>query len=66
MSNIVQFLETHGASPNQLSAANYAHAVEALGLADAARDALLARDLGQINRALGGRSEMRCSIAVPD
>lgn len=64
--SIVQFLETLGASPNQLSAANYAHAVEALGLDDAARDALLARDAGEINRVVGGRTEMRCFVVIPD
>lgn len=64
--SIVQFLETLGAASNALSAANYAHAVEALGLEDAARDALLLRDVDQINRAVGGRSAMRCFIATPD
>jgi hypothetical protein len=42
MSNIVQFLETLAASPNQLSGANYASAVESTDL-DAARSAA-ARD----------------------
>lgn len=64
--SIVQFLETLGATPNPLSAANYAHAVEALGLDDAARDALMARDVSQMNRAVGGRSQMCCAIFVPD
>jgi hypothetical protein len=64
--SIVQFLETLGAAPNQMSAANYAHAVEALGLDDAARDALLARDANAVNRLLGGRKVMRCMIATPD
>jgi hypothetical protein len=64
--SIVQFLETLGAAPNPMSAANYAHAVEALGLDDAARDALLARDAGEINRVAGGRTDMRCFVAVPD
>jgi len=64
--SIVQFLETLGGAPNQMSAANYAHAVEALGLDDAARDALLARDANAVNRLLGGRTVMRCMIATPD
>jgi len=64
--SIVQFLETLGAAPTQLSAANYAHAVETLGLDDAARQALLTRDAAEINRAVGGRADMRCMIAVPD
>lgn len=64
--SIVQFLETLGAAPNPMSAAHYAHAVEALGLDETAREALLARDAGAINRAAGGRAEMRCLVAVPD
>jgi hypothetical protein len=64
--SIVQFLETLGAAPNQPSAANYAHAVETLGLDEPARQALLTRDVAEINRAVGGRADMRCMIAVPD
>lgn len=64
--SVVQFLETLGAAPSALSAANYAHAVEALGLEDATRDALMARDVEQINRAVGGRSQMCCAVFVPD
>jgi hypothetical protein len=63
---IVQFLETLDAAPNPMSTAHYAHAVDALGLDAAARDALLARDAGAINRAVGGRTETRCFIFVPD
>ena len=63
--SIVQFLETLGASPN-LSAANYANAVNALDLDTAARDALLRRDAEGINRLLGGRAAMRCMVATPD
>ena len=66
MSNIVQFLETLGASPNQLSGANYVHAVESAGLDAASRDVLLARDAEGINRLLGGRAAMRCMIVTPD
>jgi len=64
--SIVQFLETLGASPNGMSAANYANSVDALGLDAAARDALLARDAEGINRLLGGRAAMRCVVATPD
>jgi hypothetical protein len=65
MSSIVQFLETLGASPN-LSAANYVSAVDALGLDDAARDALLAQDADGLNRLLGGRAAMRCMVVTPE
>lgn len=64
--SIVQFLETLGASSNALSATNYAQAVEALGLDEASRDVLLARDAEGINRLLGGRAAMRCLVATPD
>lgn len=69
MSSVVQFLETLGASPSQLSGANhasYVNAVESAGLDAASRDALLARDAQGINRLLGGRAAMRCMIATPD
>ena len=64
--SIVQFLETLGASSNALSAANYAHAVEALELDEASRDALLARDAVAVSRALGARADMRCFVLIPD
>jgi hypothetical protein len=64
--SIVQFLETLGAASNQMSAANYVNAVDALGLDEAARDVLLRRDAEGINRLLGGRAAMRCLIATPD
>lgn len=64
--SVVQFLETLGASSSALSAANYVQAVEALGVDDASRDALLARDANALNRVLAGRSAMRCFILVPD
>ena len=66
MSNIVQFLESLGASPDQLSGANCASAVDAAKLDDAARDALLARDADGLNRLLSGRAAMRCFVFVPD
>src|SRR5688572_22763617 len=65
MSNVVQFLETLGASPS-LSATGYANAVDALELDRAARDALIAQDADGLSRLLGGRAAMRCSIATPD
>jgi len=58
--SIVQFLEHLGASSNQLSAASYAQAVDALGLDAAARDA------EGISALLGGRAAMRCLVATPD
>ncbi|GAB3346204.1 hypothetical protein [Lysobacter tyrosinilyticus] len=64
--SIVQFLETLGASPNNPSATNYANAVNALDLDDAARKALLARDADGLNKLLNGRAAMRCVVFVPD
>jgi len=64
--SIVQFLETLGASPNTLSAANYAQAVEALGVDAASRDALMARDANALSHALAGRAAVRCFVFVPD
>lgn len=64
--SIVQFLETLGASPHTLSAANYAQAVEALGVDAASRDALMARNANALNHLLAGRAAMRCFIFVPD
>jgi len=63
--SIVQFLETLGASP-ALSTANYVGAIDASGLDEATRDALLKRDAQGINRLVGGRAAMRCLIATPD
>jgi len=64
--SIVQFLETLGASPNAMSAANYANAVDSLKLDPDARAALLARDAEGLNKLLNGRAAMRCAIFVPD
>lgn len=64
--SIVQFLETLGASPNNLSAANYVSAIETSGLDAATRDILLARDAEGINKLVGGRAAMRCFVATPD
>jgi len=63
--SIVQFLETLGASP-ALSTANYVSAIDASGLDEATRDALLKRDADGINRLVGGRAAMRCLIVTPD
>ena len=65
MSNLVQFLEALGAEPS-LSNTGYANAVDAMGLDAATREALHARDADGINRLLGGRAAMRCSIIAPD
>lgn len=64
--SIVQFLENLGASSNTLSAPNYVSAVEALGLDDASKRALLARDADALNGLLAGRAAMRCFVFVPD
>lgn len=64
--SIVPFLETPGAAPSAMSAANYAHAVEAVRLEDAARNALMARDAAAIDRALGGPAETRCIVFADD
>ncbi|QNP39487.1 hypothetical protein [Lysobacter solisilvae (ex Woo and Kim 2020)] len=66
MSNVVQFLEALGASPNQISGANYASAVAAAKLDAAAHEALVARDQDGLNRAISGRAAMRCFVFVPD
>jgi hypothetical protein len=63
--SIVQFLETLGASP-ALSTANYVSAIDASGLNEATRDALLRRDAEGINSLIGGRAAMRCFVATPD
>jgi hypothetical protein len=57
MSNVIAFLESmgHDARLGRLAGAEYAAAVEALALDDAARDALLARDAAALNALLGGR-----------
>lgn len=65
MSNVVQFLETLGASPS-VSAAGFANAIESSGLDDATREALLAQDADRLNRLVGGRAAMRCFVATPD
>jgi hypothetical protein len=66
MSKIAQFLESLGASPNQLSGTNYASSVESAGLGVASRDVLLVRDHDGLNGLLGGRAAMRRFVAVPD
>ena len=66
MSNVIRFLEAMGqdAALGRLQDAGYAAAVAALGLDDAAREALLRRDAGGLNALLGGRSNV-LSLLVP-
>lgn len=66
MSNVVQFLETLGASPSHAANSGYANTVSALDVSADERRALLARDAEEINRLLGGRAAMRCMIVTPD
>lgn len=68
MSNVIQFLESMGRNPNltRLSATEYAMTVAALGIENAEKDALLARDESVLSNLLGGRGMMRCMIMVPE
>ncbi|WP_374604191.1 hypothetical protein [Arenimonas sp.] len=64
MSKVITFLETLGRShlPGQLAPEQYEAAVDAAGIEDAARDALLARDADALGGLLGGRMEMMCLL----
>ena len=64
MSKVIAFLETMGRTglPGQLQPEQYEAAVEAAGIEDAARDALLARDADALGSLLGGRMEMMCLL----
>lgn len=68
MSNVIAFLESLGKNPALAEAANedYAAAVDALGLDDAPRQALLARDANALSDLLGGRSTMVCALFPAD
>ena len=68
MSNVIAFLEALGKNPALAEASNedYAAAVDALGLDDAPRQALLARDATALNDLLGGRSKMVCALFPAD
>lgn len=68
MSNVIAFLEKMG---NNAALANqapedYAAAVDALGLDDAPRQALLDRDASALNGLLGGRMQMMCLLFPAD
>lgn len=68
MSNVIAFLEKMG---NNAALANqapqdYAATVDALGLDDAPRKALLDRDASALNGLLGGRLEMMCFLFPAD
>lgn len=68
MSNVIAFLEQMGnnAALAHQSPESYAAAVEALGLADAPRQALLDRDPAALNGLLGGRVQMMCFLLPAD
>ena len=68
MSNVIAFLESLGnnAAQSQLAGDEYVAAVDALGLDDAPRQALLARDAAGLNDLLGGRSKMICALFPAD
>lgn len=68
MSNVIAFLESLGKNPALAEAANedYAAAVDALGLDDAPRQALLDRDASALSDLLGGRSKMVCALFPAD
>lgn len=68
MSHVIAFLESLGKNPALADAANedYSAAVEALGLDDAPRQALLTRDAAALSDLLGGRSKMVCALFPAD
>jgi len=68
MSNVIAFLESLGkdAALADQSPEAYAAAVDALGLDDAPRRALLARDAAGLNDLLGGRMKMMCLLFPAD
>jgi hypothetical protein len=68
MSNVIAFLEAMGqdARLGRLQGEQYAAAVDALGLDDAPRQALLDRDAGAMGDLLGGRLKMMCLLFPAD
>lgn len=68
MSNVIAFLEQMGNNPALASQSpeDYAAAVDALGLDDAPRQALLERDPSALNDLLGGRPKMMCFLFPAD
>ncbi|MFY2763196.1 hypothetical protein [Arenimonas sp. MALMAid1274] len=68
MSNVIAFLESLGnnAAQSRLSGEEYVAAVDALGLDDAPRQALLDRDADALNGLMGGRLKMMCLLFPAD
>lgn len=68
MSNVIAFLESMGkdASLARLEGEAYVAAVDALGLDDAPRQALLDRDASALADLLGVRLEMMCMLFPAD
>ncbi len=68
MSNVITFLEKMGnnAALASQSPEDYAAAVDALGLDNAPRQALLDRDPAALNGLLGGRLKMMCLLFPAD
>lgn len=68
MSNVIAFLESMGkdASAHSSSADEFVAAVNALGLDDAPRQALLDRDDVALGDLLGGRMKMMCLLFPAD
>lgn len=68
MTNVIAFLEAMGqdAGKSRLQGEDYAAAVDALGLDDAPRQALLQRDASAIGDLLGGRMKMMCLLFPAD
>jgi hypothetical protein len=68
MTNVIAFLEAMGqdAGKSRLQGEEYTAAVDALGLDDAPRQALLQRDASAIGDLLGGRMKMMCLLFPAD
>ena len=67
MPNVIAFLETMGRDAAMpVHGEGFAAAVDAAGLDDRARAALLARDAGALADQLGGRPRMICALFPAD
>lgn len=68
MSNVIAFLESLGRDATMAAQGQdtYAAAVDALGLDDEPRQALLDRDAAALGDLLGGRLEMMCLLFPAD
>lgn len=68
MSNVIAFLEAMGqdAAKSRLQGEEFTAAVDALGLDDAPRQALLQRDAVAIGDLLGGRHTVLCALFPAD